>query len=229
MDMTYSNKLKQIIGGDFAGTEGFKSALNTGLTAVNRSNSRMRGSGNALAALTKYGTELAMKDRGDEISRLTALDAGEKSYDLGDRSAKLGTDRLAFDTRMGDGSLALGRDRLALDDRMGAGRLALDADLGHGALDNTRDATTKNFLSTMYRADNDYDVAKEGNANNAQRNWWDHSDTRDRLNLDTVTAENQHALEAERAKQAWFNARTARGSARANDYWTGYKATRGGY
>ena len=85
MNELYGNQLNKMLTepGGFQGTPGFKFALDSGLEAVGRSNSRMRGSGNALAALTKYGTGLAQQDYGSQMDRLGRLNGQEQQYDLG--------------------------------------------------------------------------------------------------------------------------------------------------
>ena len=85
MDEFYGNALKSMMTnpGGFSGTPGFKFALNTGLDAVGRQNSRNRGSGNALAALTQYGTGLAQQDWGNQVDRLGRLQGQQQQFQLG--------------------------------------------------------------------------------------------------------------------------------------------------
>lgn len=232
----YQNKLKAVLDGDFQGTDGFKFALDQGLGALNRSNSKMRGSGNVLAALTKYGTGLAMQDRGAEIDRLGRLTGQEQSYDLGERAATLGTDRLALDDRLGTGQLDLGKGRLALDDRLGTGQLDLgtkrlgldttraanDFSIAGRGLDEQRRSADQTFGASMYRAGNDYELGKETNANNAQRAWWDNVNTRDANSINATNNQNRYNVD-------WFNANTNRGAARSSDYVNRAKMRAGGY
>lgn len=87
MENLYGNQLRRMFEpGGFEGTPGFKFALDTGLEAVGRSNSRNRGSGNALAELTKYGTGLAQQDYGNQMDRLGRLNGQEQQFELGQQS-----------------------------------------------------------------------------------------------------------------------------------------------
>jgi hypothetical protein len=86
MNPLFSNQLNQMLTGGYQGTPGFQFALDTGLQAVDRSNSRQRGSGNALAALTKYGTGLAQQDYGNQMDRLGRLQGQEQQFALGRES-----------------------------------------------------------------------------------------------------------------------------------------------
>lgn len=85
MDNLYGNQLNTLLTnpGSFQGSPGFNFALNTGLDGVARQNSRVRGSGNALAALTQYGTGLAQQDYGNQVDRLGRLQGQQQQYQLG--------------------------------------------------------------------------------------------------------------------------------------------------
>lgn len=244
----YQNRLKSILDGNFQGTEGFKFALDQGLGAIQGSNSRMRGSGNVLAALTKYGTGLAMQDRGAEIDRLGRLTGQEQSYDLGQQSATLGRDRLSLDDRLGTGQLAIGNEqnrlagvRDANNFTLGTGQNAnqatanantaqrntWDYELGTQQNANTRNANDQNFALGSYRANNDFTLGSQQNTNTAQRNWWDNVNTRDANSINAANNENQYNLSVGRNEVDRYNARTSRGSARSTDAYNRYRMNGG--
>jgi hypothetical protein len=144
----FSSQLQSLLNNpaSLAKTAGYQFEMDQGTQAVQRSQRGMRGSGNALAALQKYGQGLASTRRGEEIDRLGRLTGQEQGYDLGEQSAQLGRDRLGLDTELGRGQLGLGRDRLGLDAELGRGqldlgnrRLGLDSELGRGQLGVSRD------------------------------------------------------------------------------------------
>lgn len=190
----YDNRLKQLMSdpGAFEGTPGFAFARAQGLKAVQSSNSARRGSGNVLAALTKYATGLAQQDYGNEVDRNIRALGGEQQYDLG----QVGNQNQA--TQIAN-SFKLGTEQNA----------------------NTRDANDQQFGLGMYRAGNDYALGREQNANTAERGWLDYDIARRRDALDTATAENNWNLAGERNDIDWFGANTARGNARSNDYYRG--------
>lgn len=217
----YQNRLRRLLDDpdSFEETPGFRFALETGQEGVNRRMAAggMRGSGNALAALTRYGTGLASQEYGNQVDRLGRLLGQEQQYDLGQGNLALGRDRLTLDQTLGTGRLdldrELGRGRLGLDrDRLGldTDRLALDRDLGEGQLG-----------LGFYRAGNEYSLGRESNANTADRNWWDYSLGRERNDLTRSEAENNFNRDRERSGIDWFNADTARGRARSDDFYRG--------
>jgi hypothetical protein len=205
----YSNKLREMLDspGSFQGTPGFQFARDQGLGAVSRQMSGQRGSGNALAALTKYGTGVAMQDYGNQVDRLGRLAGQEQQYELGQGQLSLGKDRLGLDRELGQGQLSLGQGRLGLDrDTMtaqtglGRDRLGLDRELGFGAQSNQRRGQDLDFGATMYRSANDYDLGMYGRDNEAQRNWWDYN------------------LGSQAQGTSRYNAETNRGEARSQDW-----------
>jgi len=135
MNNLYGNELSKMFQpGGYEGSTGFKFALDTGLDAVNRSNSRQRGSGNALLALTKYGTGLAQQDYGNQMDRLGRLQGQEQQYDLGQTQAsnqfQLGQagnantaqrDWWNYDLGREQNSISAARDRENAESRRGTG------------------------------------------------------------------------------------------------------------
>jgi hypothetical protein len=195
----YENSLKGLLTdpSSFQGTPGFQFALGQGLNAVNRSNSRMRGSGSALAALTNYGTGLATQDYGNEVDRMGRLLGQEQNYDLGQGNLKLGTDRLAWDKNFGQGQLA--NQQYANQTQ----RLGNQQQFGLG----------------MYQAGNNFALGKEQNANTAQNNWYNYTLGQGQ-NANTASAnQNNFNLNNGRNSIDWYNAQTNRGTAQSNDYY----------
>ena len=85
MNDLYGNQLNDLLTnpGSYQGSPGYKFALDQGLQATQRGNSSMRGSGNALAELMKYGTGLAQQDYGNQVDRLGKLQGQEQQFSLG--------------------------------------------------------------------------------------------------------------------------------------------------
>lgn len=208
----YANRLKSLIDNpdSFGDTAGFKFGLNTGLDATARSNSRMRGSGNALAALAKFGTGYAMQGRGDEIDRLGRLEGQAQQYDLGAESNRLTGVRDA-------NSLALGTRAANTADT----RNANDLTLGMGALDNTRRGQNLDFGLGMTRAGNEYDLGLGQLDATNQRDFWNYDLGKDQVGTARARDQNDFNLGAGRLGLDWYGAGTNRGSARSSDFWRG--------
>lgn len=133
----YESRLRAVLDnpGSVEDNAAFRFARDQGLSAAQRSGSRMRGSGNVMAELTKLGTGYAAQGYGDEVDRLGRLLGQEQQFKLGtDQNANaatrnandftLGTQANANTRRRGDqdfglgmGRLGVDRSRLALDDR----------------------------------------------------------------------------------------------------------------
>lgn len=168
----YKDQINQMLTdpSSFSGTPGFKFALDNGLDATARSNSAGRNSGNALAALTKYGTGLATQDYGDQLSRLGTL-AGEQ-------------DQFNTNTQRNANDLALGQQqndntRLRNDQDFGLGtyRAGNDFALGQGQLASTNQNNWWN-----------HDISAGRNAIDASKNYNDWSLNNDRNNIDWFNA-----------------------------------------
>ena len=112
--------------GSFSGTPGFQFALDQGMQGVQRSNSAGRNSGNALAALAKYGTGLAQQDYGNQVDRLGRLSGQQDQFNLGTEQNRLtgenninqynlGGQRNVNDANNNETQFALGMGRNAND------------------------------------------------------------------------------------------------------------------
>lgn len=220
---TYDNRLRALLDdpASFSATPGYQFQRDQALEAVNRSNSRQRGSFNALAALADRASGMAATEYNGQRDFLGRMSGQEQQYELGSEANRLTGVRDA-------NAMTLGTGRLDLDRTLGTRaadtadrRVGYDYDIAKGGLDNTRRANDQNYGLGVYKAGNDYDVAKENNANSAQRDWYDYSVNSDRNNITRADNENRYNLDAARLPLDWYNARTTRGSARSQDYYRG--------
>lgn len=155
----YQNQLKNLITNpsSFSGTPGYQFAVNQALDALNRQNSAIRGSGNALAALTDRAGGMASQNYSDYLKTLGGLTGQEQQYDLG-----LGGLNNAAQSN---------QNQFTLGQQQNANTLAL----GQGNLANTAQRNANDFALGNTQAANTYSLGQQENANNAQRNWWDFS------------------------------------------------------
>jgi hypothetical protein len=206
----YQNELSNLLKnpGSFQGSPGFQFSLDQGLGAVGRSNSRMRGSGNALAALTNYGTGLAMQDYGNTVDRYGRLLGQEQNYDLGQGQNANQATSIA-------NQFSLGKEQNANQ----AKSIANQFSLGQSQNANAAHANDQQFGLGMYRAGNDFSLGSEQNANTAQNNWYNYNLGQGQ-NANTAAAnQNNFNLNSGRNDIDWFNAQTGRGTAQSNDYY----------
>lgn len=189
----YQNQLKGLISnpGSFSGTPGFQFALNQGLGALNAQNSTIRGSGNALAALTDRASGMASQNYMDYMKTLGGLSGQEQNYDVGLAGAN--------NTAQGNANqYALGNAANANN----ATRNANDYALGQGQNANTAQRNANDYSLGNTQAANSYALGSQSNANTAQNNWWNY-------NLGNQQNTNQYNL-------GMYNAETNRGSAQSN-------------
>lgn len=150
MNPLYENQLNNLLTGSNGGYQaspGYKFALDQGLQATQRSNSAMRGSGNALAELMKYGTGLASQDYGNTRDFLGRMTGQEQQYGLGQ-------EQNANTRRAGDQSFGLGMYKAGNDYTLGSQQNA----------NNWQNANTNWFDAQSQ------DRARTGQTN---QNWWD--------------------------------------------------------
>lgn len=142
----YENRLKALLENpsSFQTSPGYQFAVDQGLKAAMRAGASRRGSGNMLAELTRLGAGYAAQEYGSQADRLARLLSGEQQYALG--LGGLDANRRASDQQFGLGML----------------RTANDFTLGSRAADTAQD-----------RAEWDYELGSDRNANDAERNWWD--------------------------------------------------------
>jgi hypothetical protein len=184
----------------FTGSPGYGFALNSGLDAVQRRAPGGRGSGNALAALTKYASDLARQDYDAEFGRRLSAASLEQQGDLAGQE------------------LGLGRDRLDLERELGTGRLDLESALGHGRLDLDRTNSERDFGLNMFRATSDYDLGRRGLDDSREGRWLNYDLGRRGVDADIADSENRFNLGADASERGWYDSRTRRGSARSEDW-----------
>lgn len=216
MDQTYGNTLRKYVTdpGSYTGSPGFAFARDQGLAALNSTNSRMRGSGNALAALVNYGTGVAQQDYGNEIDRLGKLSGQEEQYGLGQEQNQNTATANANQFALGNAANQNAAQRNTFDYALGN----RNADNAAGANANTARANDQNFGLGMYNAGNNYSLGMTNAANTAQNNWWNYNlggqannNTAARDANNFTTAQGQNGIN-------WFNANTNRG-AQQSDAW----------
>lgn len=202
-DSTYGNLLRKYVTdpGSFKGSAGYQFALDQGLQGVNRSNARIRGSGNALAALTKYASGLASQDYGNTIDQLGKLTGQEEQYGLGLQANDNTATRNANDLLLGREANANTATRNANDLFLGKGNL----ELGKG-----------NLGLGLLRANQDYSLGRESNANTAQNNWFNYDLGRGRNANDRYQINTNYDLGTGRNNIDWLNAYTNLGTARSS-------------
>lgn len=136
------NRLRELIDnpGSFTGTPGYMFARDQALQAAERGMSRTRGSGNALAELTRLGAGYAAQDYGNEVDRLGRIAGQDQQYELGQEQ-----------------------------NRIASTRASNDYSLGIRNADNNRRASDQSYGLGLYRAGNDFTLGSQTNANAARR------------------------------------------------------------
>lgn len=231
--MDARNRLAALINdpSSFQNDPSYQFALDQGLGATSRNNSAMRGSGNALAALARYGAGLATQGYNQRVDSLGRIAGQDQQYDIG-----MGANR---NTAM----------RNANDFALGTQRNNNDFTLGSQQNQTTRDLGFGNLGLGFQRADNDYSLGLQQNQNTANRNMFDYSLGRERnandftlgrernsvdrennaFNYDLgmgsnyntfLNNQNQYNLGLGRNATDAYDAQTRRGSANSNNYFT---------
>jgi len=124
--------------GGFQGDPSYQFARDEGLRATERTMSKQRGSGNALAALQQRASGLASQNYGAQYDRLAAGEGRMQQYDLGQtqnentrtnnlNQYELGSRRADQDFQLGQGQLARGNQSDYWNYDLGRERNANDA------------------------------------------------------------------------------------------------------
>lgn len=197
-DPTYGNRLKALLSdpSSFSMSPDAQVGMQSGMNALTASNSAMRGSGNALSALVKYGNDSAQADYGNQISRLGTLDTAAQNYDLGQGQNANAATRNANDLALGTQSNA--NQRYATDSATGLGYFNDSANfiLGSGQNANAAQANRNTAQNNAWN----YDINQGQNANQAASTF---------ANYDL--GQGRNAID-------WYNAGTNRGSAQSNAF-----------
>lgn len=199
-DGTAGNRLKQLLTdpNSFKGTPGFQFALNTGLDTLDRKNSTIRNTPNALLEAMKYGTGLAQQDYGGEVSRLGQLSGQEQSYDLGLGSEANTAQRTANDLALGQESNA--NQRYATDTGAATSRYNTDASTGLG----------------YFKTNADFILGQGANNNTAANNQMNYRINQGRNANDAASVFSNYDLGQGRNAVDWYNAGTNRGAQEGN-------------
>lgn len=100
---SYQERLRALLDnpGSFTESPGYRFAVDQGLQAAQRSGSRMRGSGNVLAELTRLGAGYASQEYGNQVDRMGRLLGQEQQYDIGQTANANTATRNANDFTLG--------------------------------------------------------------------------------------------------------------------------------
>jgi hypothetical protein len=192
----YQNQLQGLISNpsSFSGTPGYQFALNQSLDALNHQNSAIRGSGNALAALTDRAGGMASQNYGDYLKTLGGLTGQEQNYDLGLAGA--------------NNTAQSNANQFSLGQQQNANTLAL----GQGNIANNAQRNANDFSLGSTNAANNFTLGQQSNANNAQRNWWDYSlgnqQNQNQYNLGMFNANTNRAVGQTDSSANYLNAMT---------------------
>lgn len=182
----------------YNGSPAFQPQLDMGMQAISRK--VPRGSGNVLAALTKYATDLSASDYGNEFDRrLRAQQLGQE----GDLAGQ----RLDLDRTLGTG-------RLDLDRTLGTGRLGIE----QGDLELRRLTGDRDFALGSQRTQNEWDLGNRRAGNEEMDSWRRYDLGGRRQALDESTAANDFTLRNDANSRGWYDSQTQRGTARSADW-----------
>ena len=190
--------------GSFSGTPGFQFALDQGMEGVQRSNSAGRNSGNALAALAKYGTGLAQQDYGNQVDRLGRLSNQQDQFNVNTEQNRLTGENNANQFQLG------------------IGRNANDAQSNV----NTAHNNANQFQLGLGQNANQFELGMGQNANTAQNNWWNNENNVTQNSNQAALNQNNFNTNQGRNQIDWFNAGTNRGNSMADQYYAGQRNAR---
>lgn len=223
--MIAQSKLNQYLTdpSSFTADPGYQFALNEGLRATERSNSRQRGSGNALAALAGYASGMASQQYGNAVDRLGRIAGQDQQFQLGQGQLQNQAARNANDFTLGMGQNQNQAQRNMFDYSLGsqqnqntATRNLFDYSLGRESNMNTRMNNQNQFGLGMARTAVDYDLGLRNNQTTGQRDYWNYDLGLRRNSLDTANSQNDFNLNNQRLGLDWYRANTDRGNAQAN-------------
>lgn len=144
----------------FQNDPSYQFARDQGLEATSRSNSAMRGSGNALAALARYGSGLATQGYNARVDSLGRIAGQDQQYDLGLRSDANTRTRNANDFTLATDRNAIDRTRAANDFTIAGDRNANDRENNLFNYDIGMGSNYNNFQNNQ----NQYDLGLRRNA-----------------------------------------------------------------
>jgi hypothetical protein len=184
----------------FENDPSYQFARDQGLSATARSNSAQRGSGNALAALARYGSGLATQGYNQRVDSLGRIAGQDQQYDLGQQQNANTRIRNANDFTLGMGQNQNTATRNANDFTMGTQRNQFDYSLG----------TQRNA--------NDFTIGTQRNQNDRENNLFNYDLGRGSNYNQFLNNQNQYNLGLQRNATDAYGAQTQRGSTNANNY-----------
>ena len=170
----YDNELRRLISDPTAMQEsaGYQFTRDQAMKAAERAMSKTRGSGGAMAELTKLGAGLASAEYGSQVDRLGRLLGQEQQYDIGQVGNENARRRGDQDFGLGVARLGADRDARGADYDLGRRRLDLDAARSENEFSLNRDRNAIDWFNagtTRGRARSDNWMNRMTNA----RSWWD--------------------------------------------------------
>lgn len=190
----YSNSLRALLTNptSFQTDPGYQFARDQAMQAVQRSNSRMLGSGNLMTALQDRAAGLASQQYGERVNQLSGLLGTADQYNLGLGRNAIGAQSAADQYQLGAGQNANMAQRNANDLALGFGGLGINSQ----------------------RTANDYALGLLGAGNTATRNAND-------LTLGMGALGNAAQRNANDYGLGMYGAQTQRGNAESNSYYMG--------
>jgi hypothetical protein len=184
----------------FENDPSYQFARDQGLSATARSNSAQRGSGNALAALARYGSGLATQGYNQRVDSLGRIAGQDQQYDLGQQQNANTRIRNANDFTLGQAQNENTRTRNANDFTMGTQRNQFDYSLG------------------SQRNANDFTIGTQRNQNDRENNLFNYDLGMGSNYNQFLNNQNQYNLGLQRNATDAYGAQTQRGSTNANNY-----------
>lgn len=184
----------------FENDPSYQFARDQGLSATARSNSAQRGSGNALAALARYGSGLATQGYNQRVDSLGRIAGQDQQYDLGQQQNAIARLRNHNDFTLGQAQNENTRIRNANDFTMGTQRNQFDYSLG------------------SQRNANDFTIGTQRNQNDRENNLFNYDLGMGSNYNQFLNNQNQYNLGLQRNATDAYGAQTQRGSTNANNY-----------
>jgi hypothetical protein len=206
----------------FENDPSYQFARDQGLSATARSNSAQRGSGNALAALARYGSGLATQGYNQRVDSLGRIAGQDQQYDLGQQQNANTRIRNANDFTLGQAQNENTRTRNANDFTMGTQRNQFDYSLGsqRNANDFTMGTQRNQFDYSLgsQRNANDFTIGTQRNQNDRENNLFNYDLGMGSNYNQFLNNQNQYNLGLQRNATDAYGAQTQRGSTNANNY-----------
>jgi hypothetical protein len=217
--MSARNQLAALINdpSSFENDPSYQFARNQGLEATSRGNSAQRGSGNALAALMRYGSGLATQGYNARVDSLGRIAGQDQQYELGMGANQNTANRNANDLTLGTAQNQTTRDLGFGNLGLGFTRAGIDYSLGREQNANTRQRNSNDFSLARQRNFNDYGLGRERNSIDRQNNRFTYDLGMGRNFNDYQSNQTQRDLGLGRNTIDAYDAQTRRGSVNATN------------